>query len=170
MEVAPRGGMEALSVALLNQSGIDCAASSLRGAVWRGDKGVTRVDVVSSCWLSMFFNQSVSSGWAKDAGSEAAGGILPKLLNHPKSSCEDVGCAGSLGDGAGVSPKLFNQLKSYCDAGCEEAGVSKDGGGALPKLFSQLKSSCDDDGCEGVGASKDGAGVPPKLFNQLISS
>jgi len=44
---------------------------------------------------------------------------LPKLLNHPKSSCEDVGWAdaGSSKDGAGVPPKLFNQLKSSCEAG-----------------------------------------------------
>ena len=119
MEVAPKGGMEglaALSVALLNQSGMDCAASGLSGAVWAGDKGVGVAE--APCWLSMFFNQSASSGWAKEVGSEAAG-TSPKLLNQPRSSCDEVGLAGtgSSKDGADVPPKLFNQLKSSCGAG-----------------------------------------------------
>ena len=49
MEVAPKGGMEAdSSVALFNQSGIEFKASSLSGAVCRGDRNESGEDK-SSC-------------------------------------------------------------------------------------------------------------------------
>jgi hypothetical protein len=79
MEVAPRGGMDDPSVALLSQSGMEACASSLSGAVWRGVNKNMEAGGVASCSLSRFFNQSTVSGCGEMGSLNEGAGATQRI-------------------------------------------------------------------------------------------
>src|SRR4026208_123917 len=125
----------------------------------------------SPAWLSIFFNQSKSSGWANGVEDDSGrtGSNLPLRSSFEvAANCSE---AGSSKEEADAPPRLFNQLKSSCGAaGGNDVGSSKVGAGVPPRLFNQLKSSCEGEDCDGKGSLEDGSAVPPKLLSQLKSS